>query len=142
MPWFVGDDPRRDADRAHDDHEGGREVLAEAFLAIEPELVDSVAAVLARRQRVAEAHVQNVLQQRLPSCCALAPHHVRGVAESLGPGDRARIEARGELERVLQLARPARRAKNETRARGRLEAQPVDDRPLGQPCRSSRATMR
>ena len=44
----AGDDARRHAERPHDDDEGGGEVLAEAGLAVEPELVDRVAAVVAR----------------------------------------------------------------------------------------------
>jgi hypothetical protein len=39
----AGDDARRHVQRAHHDHEGGGEVLAEAQLAVEPELVDGVA---------------------------------------------------------------------------------------------------
>src|SRR5436190_4664235 len=60
----AGDDSRRHAGGAHDDDEGRGEVLAEAFLAVEPELVDAVASVVSRHERVDEALGTDVLQHR------------------------------------------------------------------------------
>src|SRR4029079_11175254 len=96
------------------------EVLAEAFLAVEPELVDGVAAVVAGGQRVAEVVRADVLQD-----CLRELGRGRAAARWIGaigarPGDRARIESRRQLEALLDLAEAARRAEDEAGAGGRL----------------------
>jgi hypothetical protein len=55
----AGDDARGNAGRAHEEHERGRVVLAEALARVEQEFVDGIAAEQRRIQRVGEARVEH-----------------------------------------------------------------------------------
>jgi len=124
---------RRHASGAHHDDERGREVLAEAFLPLEPELVDAIAPIVPRCERVAEAVGADVLEHGLRELGRRGAAPRRIGAKGARPRHRARIEAGRQLEAFLDLADAARRAEDEARARGRLESQPLEHGLFGEP---------
>ena len=139
----AGDDARRHAGGAHHDDEGGGEVLAEAFLAIEPELVDGVAAVVARSERVAVALRADVLQQVL--------RELRCASRRAAPDRRERLRAQASVRGLnpagssrLSSSSPPRRAVPSTKrvlALALMRTRSAIGLSASH-CRSSRATMR
>ena len=115
-------------------------MLAEAGLAVEPELVDRVAAVFARRQRVVVAAVADVAQHQLGRARSRRCRGSPARAQRARPGERARIEAGRQLQALLDLARAARRAQGVARIGLRLDADPLVDRPLAEPLQVLAAT--
>ena len=105
-PLVAGHDARRDAGRAHEDHERRREVLAEAGLGGEQELVDRVGAEQRRLERV---HVPALAQERDR---ALQHLGIAGRCRAPLRGERARARvaafrhAQRAAQRAIGLARP------------------------------------
>ena len=98
---LVADDhARRHAGGAHQEHEGRREVFAEALVRVEQELVHRIAAEQARLGGVLEALEAEMLDR--------ARQHLRVAAggRAPAPGERhgARVEAGRQAQRAIQVA--------------------------------------
>ena len=133
----AGDHTGRHIQRTHHHHEGGGEVLAKALLAVEPELVDGMAAQLvaieARRQRVAEAGGADVAQHRVGERGRIGLCISGLAAQRGGPLQRAGVVAGRQGQVVLQAQRGLARAMLEAGPGLHRQAQPVGHRAVGQP---------
>ena len=133
----AGDDARRHVERPHDHHEGGGEVLAEALLAVEPELVDrmpaGVVAVGAGLQGVGIGAAADLVHHRLDQRLGVRIR-IAGVASQRGgPGEGAWVVAGRQVDVLLQADDRVQRPVLEVQVRLRLQAQPLGDGALALP---------
>ncbi len=129
----AGDHARRHVHRAQHHHHAGREVLAEAELAVEPELVDRVLAVAAGLQRVQVVAAAQVLQHRGHQRARVGLRQAGLAAQRRGPFQRARVVVRRQRHMLAQRQRHLPRPVAVQQPGRGLEAQPLGHRPVGLP---------
>ena len=130
----AGDDARGHVHGPHDDDESAGEMLAEAELAVEPELVDGVgAAVGARLQRVGVVIGADVLQHGARQHACIGLRQVRPLAQLRGPLQRARVGIGRQVHQITQAQHITPRAVAMCEPGTGLDALALDDRPVGLP---------
>ena len=128
----TGDDTRRNVQRAHQDHEGRRDVFAKAFFAVEPEFVGGVVAKYPWIEGVAVTATAQTLkysgEQRFRRLCITrVTLHLRGQFQC------ARIESRWQLQIFLQARRAVERAMAKSGVADRPVAQQIGYRTVRHP---------
>ena len=130
-PLVAGDDARRNAQRAHQHHEGGGDVFTKPLLAIKPEFIGAVGAEHAGLQGVDVASGAQTVQHHADEGAGIGlrclPAHLSGQL----PG--ARVETGGQGHVVLQAGDRPQRAVAKLRIALRRVAHEVIHRGTGQP---------